>query len=129
MKKIYIILALIGMLIWTAAIFLRETSVMENGFLRRILWVAPNFGVVWAGVGFTYLIYPNIRKREFEPKYILPLVGVILVLLLLAEIIHHFFLDSPFDVWDMVASVLAAIIIIAIYIFNKHQNDYYHFKK
>ena len=129
MKKIYIILALIGMLVWTAAIFLRETSLMEYSFIRRLFWVAPNFGVVWAGVGFTYILYPRIRQKEFETKNTFPLVGIILVLLFVSEIIHHFFLDSPFDIWDMVASIIAAIIIIAIYIFKKHKDEYYHFKR
>ena len=129
MKKIYSILSLIGMGMWTAAIFLRGTSLMDNVVLRRILWVAPNFGVVWAGIGFTYLLFPRIFKREFEPKYTIPLLGIIFVLLLLAEIIHHVFLDSPFDLWDMLASIISSIIIIAIYLFIKYREDYYNFKK
>ena len=129
MKKIHSILALIGVIIWSLAIFLRGTPLMDSDIIKWFSWVAPNFGVVWAGVGFTYLLYPRIRKKEFEPKYTLLLVGIIFMFLLFAEIIHHFFLDSPFDVWDMVASAIAAIIVIGIYIFKKHSDDHFHFKK
>ena len=114
---------------WTAAVSLRGTALMDNTFWARLIWVAPNFGVVWAGVGFTYMLYPRIRQREFEPKHTIPLVGIILAVLLLAEIIHHYFLDSPFDVWDMVASAVSAGVIITIYIFKKRNDEYYHFKR
>ncbi|MCL2813817.1 MAG: hypothetical protein FWD23_04380 [Oscillospiraceae bacterium] len=118
LKNIYGILALAGVIIWSAAIFLRETPLMDNAVFRRILWVAPNFGVVWAGIGFTFMLFPRIFKREFEPKHTLVLVGGIFALLILSEGIHHFFLDSPFDIWDMAASAAASIVVLVIYFFR-----------
>ena len=119
MKKIYNILALTGAVIWSATIFLRDTSLMDNAVLRRILWVTPNFGVVWLGAGLTFTIFPYVFKREFNPKHTIPLVGGIFAVLILSEIVHHIFLDSAFDIWDMAASAAASLVIIVIHIFRK----------
>ena len=119
MKKTYSIILLTGVLIWTGAVLLRETSLMDNAIIRRLLWAAPNFGVVWAGVGFTYILYPRFFNKDFDPGHTASLVGVILALLLVAEFIHHFFLDSSFDVWDMAASAIAAVIVLLIYRFRR----------
>lgn len=118
LKKIYSILAVAGVIMWSAVIFLRETPLMDNAVLRRILWVAPNFGVVWACVGFIFMLFPLIFKREFDPKHTLHLVGGILTLLILSEVVYNVFLDSPFDVWDMAASAVASIVVIMIYYFK-----------
>jgi hypothetical protein len=114
LKKIYSILAVIGVIIWSAAVFLRNTPLMDNAVLRRIIWVAPNFGVVWAGIGFAFMLFPHIFKREFDPKHILLLISGIFAFLILSEFVHHVFLDSPFDVWDMAASAVASIVAIVI---------------
>jgi len=114
MKKTYSIILVMGVLIWAGAVLLRETPLMDNAIIQRLLWVAPNFGVVWAGVGFTYILYPRFFKKDFDPKHTVSLVGVILALLLSAEFIHHFFLDSAFDIWDMAASTIAAVIVLLV---------------
>ena len=119
MKKIYTILSFIGIVLCSATIFLRETVLMDYDIIKRILWVAPNFGAVWVGVGFTYLFFPYIFKREFDAKYTNLLVGAVFVLLLISEIIHHLFLDSPFDIWDMLASAVASIAILLVHNFRK----------
>ena len=115
MKKIYTVLSLIGIAIWSATIFLRDTSLMDYDIIKRILWVAPNFGAVWAGVGLTYILYPYIFKKEFNTKKTTILVGVIFAILLASEIMHHFFLNSPFDIWDMFASAVASAIVLIIH--------------
>ena len=121
--KTYKIVSLIGLMLWSATIFLRGTSAMDYYLARRILWVMPNFGVVWAGVGLACIIFPYIFKKEFDPKHTYPLLGAIFLLLLLSEIIHHAFFNSPFDIWDMLASAVASIIIVIIYNFKKHSKS------
>jgi uncharacterized membrane protein len=118
MKNLYKILALTGAILWAASIFLRETSLMDYSVIRHFLWVAPNIAAVWMGIGFTFMLYPHIFKKEFDKKYLYALIGAILAVLLFSEIIHHVFLDSPFDIWDMVASLAASIIIIIVRFFE-----------
>ena len=121
MKNIYMVLAFTGALIWSATVFLRETALIDYDIIRQILWVAPNIGAVWMGVGFTFMLYPYIFKKEFNTKNIYFLIGIILLLLLASEIIHHFFMESPFDIWDMIASLLASIVIILIHNFGRRR--------
>lgn len=117
-KKTYSILAVIGALLWGAAIFLRNTSLMDNDIIANVLWRLPNFGVVWIGVGLTVALYPNIFKKEFNDKYFYLLSAVGFAILLLSEVIH-IFLGAAFDVWDMAASALALLFIILMRIFMK----------
>ena len=113
-KNVYSILLVVGIFLWSAAVLLRGTSVMDIAILKRLIWVAPNIGVVWAGVGFAYLLFPRIFKREFNPKHTAVLLGSILAALLLSETMHHFWLGSAFDIWDMAASAVAAAIVLAL---------------
>ena len=119
MKSIYMVLAFAGAVIWSITIFLRGTAAIDYDIIKQILWVAPNIGAVWMGVGFTFMLYPYIFKKEFNTKNIYLLLGIILLLLLASEIIHHLLLESPFDIWDMIASLIASIVIILIHNFGK----------
>lgn len=94
---------------------------MNNDVIRQILWVAPNFGVVWVGVEISIMAYEHCFKKEFSAKYFCPLVGIIIVILLLSEIIYAIFLNSPFDIRDMYASLIAAFVLILIHIVGKRK--------
>ena len=111
MKQAYRIFAISGALIWSATIFLRGTALMEYPVMMHILWRTPNFGVVWLGVGLAAILYPHIFKREFNDKHIYLFIVAALLILLLSEIVH-LWMDASFDTWDIVASIVAAIVII-----------------
>ena len=100
---------------WAATSFLRGTSLMEYEVIKQILWRTPNFAAVWVGIGLTYITFPLVLKKEFDPKHTYLSVGIIMAILVILEIVHHVFLDSPFDIWDIVASVIALIFIIVIH--------------
>lgn len=102
----------VGAMLWASVVFLRQTSVVQYSVVRSLLGLAPNFGVVWVGFGLTYtIVFPVVLKRKFDLRYSVPLILIILALLLASEIIHDLFLNAPFDVWDMVASVIAAVLL------------------
>ena len=124
MKKTYSILMLAGALAWAATRILRNTHLMDNAILQRLLWVAPNFCAVWVGVGLTFLLYPRIFKNEFDAKHTVPLVGGLFGVILLSEIIHHVFLDSAFDIWDMVASAVASVIVLLVHALHKDKSQH-----
>lgn len=115
MKKICRPLAVVGAILWSATIFLRETSLMNYSIIKHFLWIAPNIAALWIGVGLTVELYPYIFKKDFNPKYFYAIIEIILAVLLLSEIIHCFFLDSSFDIWDMAASIAASIIVIIVH--------------
>ena len=115
LKKMYGIFALIGAVTWSATIFLRDTSLMNYGVAKQFLWVAPNFAAVWVGVGLTYSLFPRVFKKELDPKNTYFLAEAAFTLLVISEAIHFFFLDARFDIWDVLASAAASIIIAVIY--------------
>ncbi|MCL2504103.1 MAG: DUF4013 domain-containing protein [Coriobacteriia bacterium] len=115
LQKTYGILALIGAVAWSATIFLRDTSLMNYGVAKQFLWVAPNFAAVWVGVGLTYSLFPRVFKKELDPKNTYFLAEAAFTLLVISEAIHFFFLDARFDIWDVLASAAASIIIAVIY--------------
>lgn len=103
---------LVGVMLWASTVFLRQTSIMQYSIIRSLLGVAPNFGAVWGAFGLTYTtVFPVVLKREFDLRYSVLLILIILALLLASEIIHDLFLNAPFDVWDIVASVIAAVLL------------------
>lgn len=87
---------------------------MNHDVFGFILGTAPNFGATFLGIGLLVANYSNIFKREFDRKNILLVIGLVNVILFLSEIVHHFFLNAPFDIWDMVAGVIASFIFIVI---------------
>jgi len=112
--RIYQILFFLGNIIWSLTIFLRSTTLNENEVSRAILGRTPNFGAVWAGIGLPYIVFPLIFKKEFNPKYNYYLVAIVMVIIVISEVIHHFFLNSKFDIWDMIVSMIASLLFIVI---------------
>lgn len=110
--KLERIMGMLGVFIWAATIFLRESSLMGHTTSRFILGVAPNFGVVWLLYWLIALWYQNKYKREIKLPGQCVILGIILAFLFLSEVIHQVFMDSPFDIWDIIASCLAVLILL-----------------
>ena len=121
MKKIYGILGLVGAVLWGAAVLLRGTPIRDYHLIKQLLWVAPNFCVVWIGVGGVVTLFPLAFKREFNPAHMVWLLGSLLGILLLSEIVHALFLNASFDLWDMLASVTASAVVWGIHCHQKRK--------
>jgi hypothetical protein len=119
LKNAYKVVALIGAIMWGATVFLRDTFLMDNLFIKQFLWVAPNLSAVWVGVGLPIVYYEHFAKKQFNFKYIYTLVGMCLVILLASELIHPLYSDSQFDIWDMAASLLAGVVVIIVHVIGK----------
>ena len=119
MKKIYSFLALAGCLIWVAAVVLRGTEVAANPVGDFLLGIAPNFGAAWAVVGLTLTFWPFILRRPFDMgKFALLLLATLLALLA-SEVVHMLWLGARFDIWDMVASVVALLVLALVRVAEK----------
>lgn len=122
MKKDYSVTSLAGALIWTAVVVLRRLSLPATGIIRFIVDILPNFGVIWLIVGLTVTFLPYFTKKEFPPQRMYLLIGVALGLVLLSEIAHTLLLNAAFDVWDLVASLVAAGWLVAEHVLEQRKN-------
>jgi hypothetical protein len=111
-KKAYSIFAVIGAFLWSATVLLRETALMDYDIMQQFFWRVPNVGAAWAGMALPAILYSHIKKQEFNEKYIFFLCATVLLILLLSEIVHHLWLGANFDIWDMVASIVAVTIFV-----------------
>ncbi len=95
---------------WGITLFLRTTNVMNNDFFSFILGIMPNFAAVFGMFGVFIVYYELLFKRKFEKKNFIFMAIVALVCFLISEVIHEVFLNSKFDILDIIASAIAIII-------------------
>lgn len=121
-EKLFSILMFIGMFIWLGGAFIRSHYTGGDPVTAFLLGVAPNFGVVWILAGIFVIYYKVIKKKSLEPKYFYWLIAGILFFLLIAEVWHEMFMNSSFDIWDIVASLIASAIWLFSYYFVKNKD-------
>ncbi|WP_297434954.1 hypothetical protein [uncultured Clostridium sp.] len=106
------LLIFIGVL-WLACGLLRETTLINYLPIRFFLGIAPNlFAPFLFFVFFKNLFF---KKSICTKRDSIIIITSIFVLGFISEIIHHFFINSPFDIFDMIATLLASITIYLIY--------------
>jgi len=117
--NIYKIIALIGIILGGGTMFSRSVVEESNDIIVCILGILPNFGVVLF-ILFLLIVILEERKKyelEFIRKVFYLSLPILILLLFLSEVWHHFFLNSSFDINDMIASILAIIINIILFRF------------
>ena len=122
MKKYTIthVFGIIGVLSWSGTVLLREMLLSDIGVLNFILGIMPNISASWV---FMWIGEKLINKvnRDFTFKTASIISGVIFLLALISEIIHEMFLNSPFDVNDIIATIVAIIFYLALFYISKHK--------
>ncbi|MBI9011413.1 MAG: hypothetical protein JEZ08_04225 [Clostridiales bacterium] len=109
-KKVYV-LGLVGAILWSMTVLLRDTSIVNNSIIKQILFVTPNIG---ASLVVFYLIdkyYSVITKKDYTLKMSLITLGMILFLAIGSEIYHDLFLNAPYDIADILATVITVVIL------------------
>ena len=104
------IIGVIGIVTWALTIFLRGTQLSTVNSIAFILGVMPNISATWLFIWIAEFICEKLSK-VFTFKISIISCGAILILAFISEIVHDLFLNSPFDVNDMIATICA----IAIY--------------
>ncbi|WP_461612042.1 hypothetical protein [Clostridium sp. Marseille-QA1073] len=123
-------LGVIGAISWTGTIILRETTLNSIQVLNFILGIAPNIAAAWLFAFSMEITYSTLLKRKFKIKDALTISMTIWLLSLGSEIIHDLFLNSPFDINDIIATAFALIIFLIIfYLNNKDLNSKVHNNK
>ena len=112
MKKITItyIMGIIGVVTWGLTVLLRGMPLSNINIIGFILGVMPNISATWLFIWSAEFICEKSSK-VFTFKISIISCIVILILAFISEIVHDLFLNSPFDINDMIATICA----IAIY--------------
>lgn len=117
MKKIKIgsieILGFIGIILWAAVLLLRGSYYSDNRVYSLLIGSAPNLAAAWTFTMFGKWAAIRIFKRKYTLKIHAAVCTGILVIALTSEIIHAVFFSSPFDMYDMLTTVIAQIIIFS----------------
>ena len=104
------IIGVICIVTWALTIFLRGTQLSTVNSIAFILGVMPNISATWLFIWIAEFICEKLSK-VFTFKISIISCGAILILAFISEIVHDLFLNSPFDVNDMIATICA----IAVY--------------
>lgn len=112
---VFNIMGLLGVSLWVLTIFLRETSAIDNPNLQFWLGIAPNFGVGLLLPMLFVNFYPVVFKKELTYRLFLYGLGMIFAALFMSEVVHALFLDSGFDIFDLLASLIALGIMAWLY--------------
>lgn len=104
------IIGVIGIVTWALSIFLRGTQLSTVNSIAFILGIMPNISATWVFIWIAEFICEKLSK-VFTFKISIISCGAILILAFISEIVHDLFLNSPFDVNDMIATICA----IAVY--------------
>jgi len=123
MKKLRIgsieILGYTGIIIWVTVNILREYNLSDNSVYLFFLGMLPNLGAAWVVTMFGKWIVIFVWKRSLTVKIHLFICMGIFVLAIGSEIVHDLFLNSPFDTYDILITIIAQIFIFFIPILTK----------
>ena len=122
MKKYTIthIFGIIGVLFWSGTVLLREMLLSDSGVINFMLGIMPNISASWVFIWIGEKLINKVN-RDFTFKTASIISGVIFLLALISEIIHEMFLNSPFDVNDIIATIVAIIFYLALFYISKHK--------
>ena len=124
MKKYTVtsVFGIIGIISWAITILLRETSLVNIDIINFKLGVMPNISAAWFFIWMVEIIYEKIKK-DFTFKISIKVSGIIFLMAVLSEVVHDMFLNSPFDIFDIMATILAiALYLIVLYVFERNKN-------
>lgn len=109
---------IIGGFSWTLTLLLRGTSINNIEIVNFILGIMPNISAAWffIWIGETIL---NKSNKFFDLKSSIITSGLIFLFSIISEIVHDLFLNSPFDIYDILATILAIVLYLVTFYFSK----------
>lgn len=105
----------LGFGLWALTIFLRGTAVVQHDTVNFLLGIAPNFGAALVLPMMAVIYYPIAFKRELSVATFRYSLVAIFLFLFLSEVVHDLFLNSRFDPYDLIASLIALGIVALLY--------------
>ena len=89
---------------------------MQNEIISFLLGIAPNFGVGLLLPMIAVIYCPILFKKDITFRKFMLILIVIYLLLFISEVLHDKFLNSRFDFYDMIVSMIASMIALVIMI-------------
>ena len=124
MKKLTItsVFGIIGILSWTLTILLRETTVNGVETVNFILGIMPNVSATWFFIWIGEIIV-NRLKNSFTLKISVIASGLIFLFAIISEIAHDLFLNSTFDMYDIIGTISAIALYLATFYITKNRKN------
>lgn len=120
MKKSFQIAGIAGSLVWCAAVLVRQAGIPLASAARFLVGIMPNIGAPLVCVGLFVSFFPFVCKGEAARRERYLAIAATMLLMLLSEAVHALFLGAAFDVWDLLASLIAAVPLV---ILNRRRDD------
>lgn len=113
---------ILGILSWTLTILLRDTTVNSIEIFNFILGIMPNISAAYFFIWVGKIVAERLNKN-FTLKISMIISGLIFFFAIISEIIHDLFLNSPFDIYDIIATISAiTLYLITFYITKNRRN-------
>ena len=119
------IMAVLGILIWLATIFLRKYYSINS--IIPIFCVMPNFGGAWIATAmlkqaFSPVFSENkVLNIEFSKKVLFYICIVVIFMSFVNELLPFTNTGAGFDLYDILATVLAEIIVFSVPVILKEK--------
>lgn len=114
------VFGIIGVLSWSGTVLLREIVLNDMNALNFILGIMPNISASWVFMWIGEKLVSKVNK-SFTFKVASIISGIVFLLAFVSEIIHDMFLNSPFDVNDIIATILAIIFYLTSLYISKYK--------
>lgn len=113
---------IVGILSWTLTNFLRETTLNSVEIFNFILGIMPNISAAYFFIWVGKIIFDRLNKN-FTLKVSVITSGLIFLFAIISEIIHDLFLNSPFDMYDIIATISAITLYLIPFYITKNRRS------
>lgn len=103
-------MAFLGYFLWMITYLLRSIVLNMGSIVNLIIGVLPNFGAALSFPYLTAVLCEQSKYRVYRDKIFYFSIVFGFILLVIIELLHQMFMNSPFDINDLIASVFAFII-------------------
>ena len=102
-----------GTLLWVGAEWIwRGFGMPQYPALVFLIGVLPNFGCVWTAAGLFVILWPKPPGRVLSKRAVSKFLYALFLCIFLSEALHALFFGAAFDIWDILASLLAALLLL-----------------
>ena len=108
------LLGLLGLAIWGTVVLLRGGRVPPPGAARALLGALPNVGAAWAATLCGKCVWVHVCGKPYTWRCHVMFCAGVAGLALASECVYHLFFSSPFDPWDMLATVGAQALMLCL---------------
>ena len=113
------ILGYIGLILWVSIILQRMWGSSVSDVDTFIIGIAPNIGAAWLVTLIGKLIVIFGFKQDLTIKKHFLICAGVLSIALISEIFYYVFFHRAFDMWDIIATVVAQLIIFTLPLLTK----------